>query len=67
MRLATRIDQVARQHVPARQAACAMCGGLGRVTVSVVNEAEPFPQPPGCPRCGEVYQIIIRRRDADST
>jgi hypothetical protein len=43
-----------------------MCGGIGRVTVSVVNEAEPLPDAPGCPQCGEVYQIVIIRKDADA-
>jgi hypothetical protein len=67
MRLSTRIDRVARSVSPSeRFAACAMCGGMGRVTVSVVNEAEPLPGAPGCPRCGEVYQVLIVRKDADA-
>ena len=66
MRLNTRIDRAARVLALPRSSACSMCGGMGRVTVSVVNEAEPLPGAPGCPQCGEVYQVLIIRKDADA-
>jgi transposase len=43
-----------------------MCGGMGRISVDVVIESEPPPAAPGCPQCGEVYQVLIIRKDADA-
>jgi hypothetical protein len=63
MRLDTRIDQAARLYAPPRSTTCGLCGGVGRVTVDVVNKSEPRPDAPGCPQCGEVYQILIIRKD----
>lgn len=59
MHIESRLRMLERSHAPGPRG-CPVCGGKGKLVVSMVDEDEPDPVPEGCPHCGEVQQIIIR-------